>query len=368
LLCKGSTHQHGSCAWGDAATIIPWTLYVQYGDIRLLEEQFENMRMWVDYIKEQDDLNGSQRLWKSGFHYADWLGLDNPDKDSCLGGTDSYYVASAYYYHSVCLTAKAARVLGKSQMSRYYMELASEIKQALQREYFTETGRIAIGTQTAMVLALYMEFVPEQYKDGLITDLKHKLDNNSGKLTTGFVGTIYLCQVLSEYGLQDYAYNLLLNEEYPGWLYCVNLGATTMWERWDSVLPDGKINNSGMNSLNHYAYGSILNWMYRYMCGINPLESAAGFRSVVIKPQVDFRLQYAKAEYLSASGLYQCGWRIEGERVIYHIAIPFNAEAEFIVDSESDIFIINGVEYEKSGEKFLIQLKAGEYEIVQYKH
>ena len=219
--------QHGSCAWGDAATVIPWNLYVFYGDKELLHSHYENMKLWVNFIKSQDDeqCNGS-RLWTCGFHFADWLALDNPDKDSSFGGTDCYYVASAHYYYSALLTSKAAKVLGKDEDFLYYEKLAEEVKNAMRQEYFTPTGRIAVHTQTAMVLALHWNIVPSEHKERLVLDLKKKLEENKLHLNTGFVGTQFLCPVLSQNGMSDYAYTLLLNEDYPSWLYEVNMGAT----------------------------------------------------------------------------------------------------------------------------------------------
>jgi alpha-L-rhamnosidase len=359
---------HGSCAWGDAATVIPWTMYLFYGDKALLRKQFENMTLWVDYIKKQDDtLTGGSRLWKTGFHFADWLALDNPDKSSSFGGTDCYYIASAYYYYSAHLTAKAARVLGEQEKAEYYEKLSLEVKKAIQKEYFTQSGRIAVDTQTAMVLALYMKLVPEEHKNRLVQDLKKKLDDNQIHLTTGFVGTYYLCQVLSEHGLQDYAYTLLLNEDFPSWIYEVNMGATTIWERWNSVLESGLVSDTGMNSMNHYAYGSIVEWMYRYMCGINPVESAPGFKEIIVKPQFDSRFDFVQAEYQSAAGLYKSSWKKTKEGVTYQITVPFNAKARFILPDSVSVAKVNGTMSKELCNMEELVLTAGEYEIVVQK-
>lgn len=259
----------------------------------------------MDYIKKVDDSNGSKRLWNVGFHFADWLALDGKDPSSPFGATDSYYIASAYYCYSVQLVAKAARVLGKSELEKEYTILANEIKEAIRLEYFTSNGRSAINTQTAMIVALYMDLVPNSYRDRLSLDLKMKLKDDNMHLNTGFVGTPYFCRVLSENGSNDYAYKLLLNEDYPSWLYAVKLGATTIWERWNSVLSDGSISGTGMNSLNHYAYGSVAEWMYRNVCGINPVEEAPGFRKIKLSPQPYGSLKYAKATLNSATGIIE---------------------------------------------------------------
>ena len=323
--------EHGSCAWGDAATGIPWTLYQFYGDRTLLEAQYENMKLWTDWIRKQDEtLCGGRRLWLCGFHYADWLALDNPDKQSCFGGTDPYYVASAFYYWSALTTARAAAALGREEDASEYRRLAEEVRAAFREEFFTPTGRIAEPTQTAMVLALYMDLVPEAHRERLKADLRKKLEARNWHLDTGFVGTYYLCQTLTQNGMGDIAYTLLLNEDYPSWLYEVNMGATTIWERWNSVLPNGLVSDTGMNSMNHYAYGSVVEWMYRCMCGLNPTAEAPGFKRARIAPVVDDRFDWVRARYDSAAGVYECGWKRTEEGVCFEIAVPFDCEADFV--------------------------------------
>lgn len=323
----------GSCAWGDAATVIPWTTYMFYGDKALLEAEYPNMKMWIDYIHKIDRTKcGGQYLWTHGFHYGDWLALDNFHKDTCIGATDTYYVASSYYLYSAELTAKAAAALGKAEDAEYYTKLAEKVRAAMRREYFTASGRLAVDTQTALVLALYFNIVPEEARERTIKALQRKLDEENIHHTTGFVGTPYLCPTLTRNGLVDYAYTLLLNEDFPSWLYEVNMGATTIWERWNSVLPDGSISDTGMNSLNHYAYGSIVEWMYRYMCGINPDEKKAGFKEFVIKPYPDRRFEYAKAEYQSVYGLIESGWQKTENGWRFNITVPFDTRAIFVLE------------------------------------
>ena len=354
----------GSCAWGDAATVIPWVSYLYYGDRSLLESQFNNMKMWTDFIKREDDTRcGGRRLWQCGFHFADWLALDNPVAGSSFGGTEDYYVASAYYYYSASLTAKAAKALGKEEEYQYYHNLAEEVKAAIQKEYFTVTGRIAIPTQTAMAIALYMDLVPEQHRERIVRDLKKRLDDKNIHLDTGFVGTYQLCSALSLNGMADYAYTLLLNEDFPSWLYEVNMGATTIWERWNSVLPDGLVSDTGMNSMNHYAYGSVVEWMYRYMCGINPSEDAPGFKKARIEPQTDARFDYAKASYLSASGLYRSEWKRDGNRTVYTVEVPFDAQALFVLARPAGKVLVNGEESEELRKNQRLLLMPGVYEI-----
>lgn len=368
---KGFAMGHGASAWSDAATVIPWTMYTHYGDKSLLEAQFATMKDWVDYIKGIDESTGASRLWKVGFHFADWLALDGKEAGGVMGGTDPHYIASAYYCYSTGMVAKAARALGKTEMAAAYAKLAEEIKTAIQKEYFTPNGRSAINTQTGMIIALYMDLVPENFRPRLIEDLKAKLRDDNMHLKTGFVGTPYFCPVLSDNGANDYAYRLLFNDDYPSWLYAVKMGATTIWERWNSVLEDGSISGTGMNSLNHYAYGSIADWMYRYMCGINPSEDAPGFRKVTIAPKPYGRLKYAKALLNSASGIYESGWSIaEDGRLTFNIRVPFNAQAELVLpDAVLETVLIAGKTLAEAGlagsqvgSKVHLTLKAGSYE------
>lgn len=365
LTGQEEEHSAGACAWGDAAAVIPWTTYLFFGDKGLLESQFENMRLWVEYIKSQDEERcGGKRLWTCGFHYGDWLALDNPDKESCFGGTDNYYVASAYYYYSASLTAMAAKTLGKREEEAHFTKLAQEVKEAFQKEYFSPQGDILVSTQTAMVVALHLGLAPgNEAQERLVKALKGKLDGRGIHLDTGFVGTPWLCSTLSDHGLKEYAYTLLFNDDYPSWLYEVGMGATTIWERWNSVLPDGSISGTGMNSLNHYAYGSIAEWMYRYMCGINPIWEEPGFRRVILRPQSDARLSWAKGVYRSQAGEYESGWEIHGEEIVYEVRVPFGATAEFFLEPEVTEVMVNQKACEALEKSRSLVLEPGTYRI-----
>ncbi len=327
-------HEDGAtCSvWGDAATIIPWNLYLYYGDTAILEEQYESMRQWVEYIRGIDASTGDRRLWDVGFHFGDWLALDNERTDDYKGGTEDAYIATAYYYNSAKIVSKAAKILGKDEDAKAYGQLAEEIKTALQREYFTPTGRLALTTQTAYALALYMDFAPEGSKARAAEFLKEKLRLSNGHLKTGFVGTYILNKVLSDYGSNDLAYKLLLNEDYPSWLYAVNLGATTIWERWNSLLPDGKISGTDMNSLNHYSYGSVLEWMYRNMAGLHLEEDHPGFTHVTIAPQPDYRITSCDMRYDSIAGTYRIRWELKPTGAFcLHVEVPFGATASVVL-------------------------------------
>ena len=318
------------------------------------------MRLWVDWIKKQDDEHcGAKRLWNCGFHFADWLALDNPVQGSSFGGTDPYYVASAFYYSSAHIVAQAAQALGLEAERAYYANLADEVKAAFRREFFTETGRIAEPTQTAMLLALAMDLVPEEHRERIRRDLKEKIKARDWHMDTGFVGTYYLCRTLTENGMADVAYTLLLNEDFPSWLYEVNMGATTIWERWNSVLPNGLVSDTGMNSMNHYAYGSVVEWMYRCMCGLNP--AAPGFAKAIVAPHSDARLGWARCEYDSASGRYAAGWKLTDAGVEYEVTVPFGCEAEFVPEDAEKPLLVNGEAVRLENGR--LPLRAGTYKI-----
>ncbi|MBK8025813.1 MAG: family 78 glycoside hydrolase catalytic domain [Chloroflexi bacterium] len=361
----------GSSAWGDAATVVPWTVYEHSGDIAILEAQFESMRAWVDYIRRVDESSGGRRLWTEGAHFGDWLALDGDDPASRKGGTPEDFIASAFYCYSTRLVARSAAVLGRAELAESYGRLSEEVKAAIQREYFTATGRLAVPTQTGYVLALYMDLVPDEHRERVKKDLIARLNKDKAHLRTGFVGTPYLCRVLSNNGANDLAYRLLLNEDYPSWLYAVNLGATTIWERWNSLNPDGSISSTSMNSLNHYAYGSIAEWMYRDMCGLNPSsgdDAITGFRHARIEPKPDRSLQWARACCRTAAGLYESGWRIDDTgHVTLDVVIPFNASATVILtDVLEGQVLVDGVapgDNAQGGERQKFRLGARTYRI-----
>lgn len=359
-----------SSAWGDASTIIPWNAYLYFGDKTILERQFESMKSWVDYIKREDDSTNGNRLWDSSFHFGDWLALDGENPNLPKGGTEDTFIASAYYCYSARLVSKTAKVLGKLDLAKEYEILSEEIKEAIINEYFTANGRLALKNQTAYIVALYMDLVPEKHKKRVAEDLAERLKADKGYLKTGFVGTPYVCRVLSENGYNELAYSLLLNKECPSWLYPVKMGATTIWERWDSVLPNGKISGTDMNSLNHYAYGSIAEWMYRNMAGINPLEDSPGFRHIKLAPLPDYRFKYVDASYNSPVGLYKSKWNIsEDGKLTFEFNIPFNATATAILpDANLECVYVNGklmsekeFSVNTEGDNIVVELESGIY-------
>ncbi len=336
--------KHVSAAWGDAATIIPWNMYIMYGDKETLRQQYEGMKAWVEFIYEKDKKSGNKRLWTTNAHFGDWLSLDNKNPGLPTGGTDLAFIATAYYYHSVCLVEKAAKTLGLEEDTVKYEKLKEEIKCSFRKEYITPGGRLSIDTQTAYIIVLYFGLCKSTEKSRMIEFLVNKLKSNNYKLDTGFVGTPFLCQVLSENGRNDLAYNLILNEEFPGWLYAVNLGATTIWERWNSVLPDGSMNPDGMNSLNHYAYGSIGEWMYKYMLGIRADENNPGFERFILAPMPNPSIKWVKGYYKSINGVIKSEWKYtEKGNLVYHFEIPENSIARVHIEGKEVFYLEGGV-------------------------
>ncbi|TYP79873.1 glycoside hydrolase family 78 protein [Paenibacillus methanolicus] len=313
-----------SAAWGDAAVICPWTIYQCYGDKRVLEEQYESMRGWVDYIRAQGD---DELLWNTGFHFGDWLGLDAKE-GSYVGATPTDLIATCFYAYSTGLFVKAAQVLGQEEDVRTYGALYERIAEAFLREFITPSGRLAAHTQTGHVLPLMFELVDGPVRERLARTLAKYVEDQKHHLTTGFVGTPYLCHVLTDNGYHELAVKLVQQEEYPSWLYSVNQGATTIWEHWDGLKPDGSFWSEDMNSFNHYAYGAIGDWLYRAVAGLDMEETEPGYKRILFRPRPDSGLEYAKAAYESAYGTIRSEWRIVPDGTVrYEFEIPANATA-----------------------------------------
>ncbi len=325
-----------ACVWGDAACIIPWNLYLFYGDKSILEDQFDSMKAWVDYVRRVD---GDNHGWRYVFHYGDWLALDNMNgnAEQVFGATDEEFIANLYYAVSAGLVSKAAAVLGKREEEEVYRKISKDQFDEVKREYYSLTGRCCIKTQTALLLTL--KYHLSENTELVKKQLMKLFANSNEKLQTGFVGTPLLCNVLSDNGFGELAYKLLLNEEYPGWLNEVKLGATTVWERWNSLLPDGRISGVGMNSMNHYAYGSIVEWMFRHSAGIQPVESAPGFRRVAFTPALNRELGSMTGRYDSPMGVYECSWEfLDDTHVRLSVTVPFGCSAELkLPDAKAEI-------------------------------
>lgn len=344
-----------SCVWGDAACILPWNIYLFSGDKSIIEDQYSSMKAWVEYIRR---LDGDDHMWRRVFHYGDWLALDrnNGGKAGVYGATDEAYIADIYYAASVDILLNSAKLIGMDDDISEYEELSNRLWSQIKKEYFTETGRCVINTQTGLLLGLKYDLSND--RELIIKALRKLFRDNKGKLNTGFVGTPLLCNVLTENGMEDLAFNLLLNEEYPGWLYEVKLGATTVWERWNSMDEDGKVSSTGMNSFNHYAYGSILEWMFAHVGGLKLNEKQPGGRLMEIAPIINLELKEAEARYDSAAGLYSLKWQLSDDnRLNIKISVPFGAKALVKLPNVPEDF------NKQDDPLFTGLVDAGEYEI-----
>lgn len=324
--------QDAAAAWSDAATIIPWAIYQVYGDKRILEEQYESMKGYVDYITAHCSKNG---LWQTGYQYGDWLALDKEESADRTGATDKYLVANAYYAYSTDIVRKAAEVLGYEDDAKAYGELYQKVVTLFDEEYITRTGRLVSETQTGCVLALHFGLAQEKYRSRIAESLKKNIANHKNHLSTGFVGTPYLCHTLTENGMHDLAGTIFLKEDYPSWLYAVKKGATTIWERWNSIMPDGSFDESGMNSLNHYAYGSIGYWMYEKLAGINLLKP--GYKEILIQPRFIKGITEVEASFDSVYGEIRSAWSCKNGKITIDVTIPANTTAQIVLPEREEI-------------------------------
>lgn len=321
----------GSAGWADAATIIPWNMYLAYGDKRILQDQYTSMKAWVGWMER----NSTNDLWNKGFHFGDWL-FYRPfdDNDGRSAVTDKYLIAQCFYAHSIELVLKTAKVLGEDDDARRYTEQLKRIKDAFVKEYVTSNGRLVSGTQTAYVLALNFDMLPENLRAQTAQKLVENIKSYGNHLTTGFLGTPYLCHVLSRFGYADVGYTLLMQDSYPSWLYPVKMGATTIWERWDGIKPDSTFQTPGMNSFNHYAYGAIGDWMYRVVTGIDTDETAVGYKQIVIKPVLGKQLSQASATLETLYGKVSSFWQDELEKTLVSVTVPHNTSATIFLPAD----------------------------------
>ena len=322
----------GSAGWADVATIIPWNMYLAFGDKEILEQQYGSMKAWVDFMTGRSN----NYLWNTGFHFGDWL-FYRPfdDNDGRSAVTDKYLIAQCFYARSTQLLINAANVLGKADDADKYTKLLQNIKEAFLKEYMTPGGRLVSGTQTAYVLALNFDMLPEALRAQAAARLAQNVKDYNDHLTTGFLGTPYLCQVLTRFGYTDIAYKLLMQETYPSWLYPVKMGATTIWERWDGLKPDSTFQTPGMNSFNHYAYGAIGDWLYRTVAGIDTYTDAPGYKHIRIMPHIGGSLSYANADLETYFGTVSSHWKNENDMLHLEVEIPANTIATIYVPAKS---------------------------------
>ena len=353
----------GGPAWADAAVVIPWTMYEQYGNRAYLEEAYPMMRDYMEVLIRKDQQDGGSHILTSGHCFGDWLALDGASPNAFKGGTDDVYVRSVYYWYAADLLAKASRELGLTADHQQYRQLADEIRMAIIGEFFSRTGRLCIDTQTGYVLALHFGLYPN--KEKLIEGFKERLSKDMLKLKTGFVGTGFLLQTLFENGMGDYAYRMLFAEAYPGWLYAVKMGATTIWERWNSVMPDGSLSPTGMNSLNHYSYGAVASAVYSCVAGLK--NAAPGWRRAVIEPHPDRRLRQISVSFDSPAGTWQSAWEILPDGSFrMEVTVPEGTSARLQLPYyPGECMKAEGFGEGKPGASGAAELKAGHY-VCQY--
>jgi alpha-L-rhamnosidase len=329
----------GSAGWADVANIIPWNMYLAYGDKRILEAQYQSMKNWVGYIQSVS----KNDLWNNGEHFGDWL-FYRPDDDNSgrAAVTDKNMIAQCFYAHSTQLVINAATVLGNEADVASYTALLKKVKDAFLKEYLTPNGRLVSSTQTAYVLALNFDMLPENLRQQAADRLVENIKSYGNHLTTGFLGTPYLCHVLTRFGYTDMSYSLLLQEKYPSWLYPVKMGATTIWERWDGIKPDGSFQVPSMNSYNHYSYGAIGDWMYRTMVGLDTYEDGPGYKHIKIQPHIGGGFTNANASLQTYYGKLSSGWKVETDKVLMDVEIPVNTTATVFVPANSVESVMEG--------------------------
>lgn len=323
-------YQGPMAAWADAATVVPWTMYRAYGDLAILETQFASMASWVDEVTAAAD---EDRIWSQGFQFGDWLDPTAPAGRPEAAQTYPEIVATAYFARSSRIVADSAALLGRHDDAATYGALADEVRAAFHREYVSGSGRLLSDSATAYALALQFDLLdgPEE-RIRAAARLAEIVRGNGYKISTGFVGTPLICDALSANGHADVAYRLLLQTEAPSWLYTVKQGATTIWERWDSLLPDGTVNPSGMTSFNHYAFGSVADWMHRVVAGIAPAEP--GYRRLRIAPQPPRTgLTSAEARIDTPYGAASVSWILADGSVTVSATVPVGTTAEVVLPS-----------------------------------
>lgn len=343
--CTANGGQLSSAGWGDAILIVPWVLYERYGDKRILEENYEAMTKWMSYVRQKAEteipdhledkdpvrLERQKYLWNTGFHFGDWLipSIKNP-MESAIRTKE--LVATCFYANSTLLLAEISKVLGKSELESMYKNLNCQIRKAFEEEYVDDKGRISSHFQGIYILALQMNMVSEQKRSLVVNQLVELIKENGYKLDTGFLSIPYLMDVLCKEGHADLAYQLLYQTECPSWLYEVENGATTIWESWSAIAPDGTV---GHMSFNHYAFGCIGDWLYRHVAGIK--HDQPGYKTSIIEPYTDCGLSFAKAILKTGYGILSSSWSKKNHTVQLEIEVPANTTATVILPQNADI-------------------------------
>lgn len=356
LLGQGT---HSAAAWADVAVLNPWNLYLTFGDEQILRDQYESMKAWICFMETH--ANGV--IWNYKLQFGDWVALDAKE-GSYYGATPNDLTCTAYYAYSTGIFAKIAKILGNTEDAEYFSALEQKIKDGFADTFFDkDTKGMTVQTQTAHIIALYFGLTPKAYREQTVKELLALLKKENGHLVTGFVGTPYFTHALSQNGHLKEAYELLLKDDFPSWLYQVKQGATTVWEHWDGIKPDGSMWSPDMNSFNHYAYGAIGEWMYRVIAGIDIDERNPGYAHAVLYPRPGGGLSYADGTYKTLYGTLQCSWKKEGDGYTLTCVIPVNTKASVRFDGVRDVPDADGLSYELKDGVFLAEAGSGTYRI-----
>ncbi len=356
----------GATAWADASIIVPWTVYQVYGDKRILAEQYNTMKAWVEYMHKRA---GDKNLWTGDAHFGDWLAFASNSSSYPGATTEKDLIATAYYAHSSKMLSQIASILGKNEDAKYYLNLSEAVKKAFIDEFVTKNGRVVSHTQTGYCLALAFDLLPENLRNTAADFLSSDVDK-MGHLTTGFVGTPLLCKTLSATGHENQAFFLLKLKKYPSWLYPVTQGATTIWERWDGQKPDGTFQDVGMNSFNHYAYGAIGEWLYKYVAGVDIDPMNPGYKHILFYPHPGGQLSRASAELKSIYGPVKSAWILDQAQFTYEVTVPANTTATVTLPHADPANVSLNLlplttskecKAEKKGDQTVVQLGSGNY-------
>ena len=363
-----STHFAAAAGWGDAATVVPWTMYQMYGDRGVLERQFASMRAWVDYETRRA---GPSLIWNRDSHFGDWLAWHSDDAGYPGATTGTDFIATIYMAHSADIVARAATVLGRADDAQKYRDLFARVRAALRKEFVSANGRVAENTQTAYALALNYGMLDASEVPQAVQRLVDNIARHGGHLSTGFLGTPELTHALSRNGRMNDAFKLLNQRTYPGWIYPITRGATTMWERWDGIRPDGSFQEQSMNSFNHYAFGAIGDWMYRTIGGLDVDDAAPGYKHAIIAPTVGGGLTSAKTQLETAYGTLSSEWRVVNGAMTLTVVVPpntwasvtlRNATASSVREGGAPIAGMNGVRASRAaGNDLIIDVGSGRY-------
>ncbi|MHA1369001.1 MAG: family 78 glycoside hydrolase catalytic domain, partial [Promethearchaeota archaeon] len=360
--------------WADCGVIVPWLLYKCYGDLEVLKKHYISMKKYVELIEDENP-NHIWRVW--GSNYGDWLNGDTIKSDnypSSGAEIPKEVFATLFYFKSTRILAKIAKILGKDGDHKKFKTLAKNIQDAFVKEFMDDDGIIKGDTQAGYAMALGFGTLPEKMRTAAVKHLIRAIKKYNMRLSTGFLSTIQMMLVLSEYGFNEVAFRLAESNEFPSWGHIINQGATTIWERWDGYLPERGFQDAGMNSFNHYSLGAIGEWIYRVILGINFDEKHPGMKRIILKPRPGGSLKWAKGSYNSIRGMIKSEWQVKAGLEVYSFEIPPNTTAiVYLPAKPDDIILEKGLKIEnnneievisRSRESIQLKISSGKYEFV----